>query len=32
MRVDSKPIRWSRIYWLVGGYTVVLTLLLYLIS
>ncbi len=28
----SKPFRWNRLYWAVAGYTLVLTLLLYLIS
>lgn len=32
MPVDSNRTRWSRLYWLVAGYTLVLTLLLYLIS
>lgn len=32
MPVDSRPIRWNRFYWAVAGYTLVLTLLLYLIS
>ena len=32
MPVDSKPVPWKRLYWAVAGYTIVLTLLLYLIS
>ena len=32
MPADSKPIPWNRLYWAVAGYTLILTLLLYLIS
>ncbi len=32
MPADSNPFRWNRLYWAVAGYTLVLTLLLYLIS
>ena len=32
MPAGSKPVPWKRLYWAVAGYTLILTLLLYLIS
>lgn len=32
MQVDLNSVPWNRLYWAVGGYTLVLIILLYLIS
>ena len=32
MPADSGPFRWNRFYWAVGGYTLVMILLLYLLG